>query len=284
MREYLKRAFWAGPTLPGLGRLPLNALAMAGLAILGFGHPAFWLLGAGLEAGYLALVSSHPRFQRRVDAERRRAEESLAAEERQGLVARLDGEGRQRLARIQLKCEEIVRLARTSHATAFEIENQRDALDRLAWIYLRLLLSRAQLQTARGNVLESDLRRRIDELERELAGGEGSAPLRESRAVTLRLLRQRRDNLGGFEQTAQQLDSDLGRIEAQVDLTLESAGLGESGAGVTANLELAERILESQKAGLLFASSGTIFEESDEIPSPAPLPLSEGAPRPAERR
>ncbi len=38
MIEYLKQAFWAGPSLPGLGRLPVNALAVLGFGILGFGH------------------------------------------------------------------------------------------------------------------------------------------------------------------------------------------------------------------------------------------------------
>src|SRR5262245_1084088 len=101
--EYLKAAFWAGPSVRGLGRLPLNALALLGLGILGFGHPGFWLIGAGLEAAYLATLTTHPRFQRLVDIQRRHRATEAAEEGREQLARTLDPQSRQRLATLEGK-------------------------------------------------------------------------------------------------------------------------------------------------------------------------------------
>src|SRR5260370_15662926 len=70
MLDYLKAAFWIAVPIPGLGRLPVNVLLVAGCAILGFANPGFWLLGAGAEAALLAVLATNPRFQRAVDARR----------------------------------------------------------------------------------------------------------------------------------------------------------------------------------------------------------------------
>src|SRR5258708_2125775 len=114
MIEYLKRAFWAGPSLPGLGRLPVNALTLLGFVILGFGHPGFWLLGAGLEPAYLATLVSHPRFQALVNAQQRNETTVAADESRQLLIRSLDLPSRQRLVALEGKRGRILDLARES--------------------------------------------------------------------------------------------------------------------------------------------------------------------------
>ena len=277
MFEYLKKAFWAGPTVPGLGRLPVNFLAALGLAILGIGHPAFWLLGAGLEAAYLATLASHPRFQRLVDAQRRSQGAAQADESRQELVGKLDPQARKRLALVEEKRERILQLARESGVGAFELESQRDALDRMTWIYLKLLVGRHHLEASQVHATEADLKRKIADLERDVAAAGDSSALRESQAATLKLLQQRLTNLGRFEQTLKQVDSDLARIEAQVDLALENAGLRGSGASVTANLEVAGQILDDE---LYFGDSETAVLALDEAyGAPPPQAKERAGPR-----
>ena len=61
MFRHLKAAFLAAPDIPGIGRLPVNAITLAGLAILGFGHPGFWPLALGAEAAYLYALATSPR-------------------------------------------------------------------------------------------------------------------------------------------------------------------------------------------------------------------------------
>jgi hypothetical protein len=261
MLEYFKRAFWIGAPVPGLGRVPVNALATLGFGILGFGHPAFWLLGAGLEAGFLGLLATHPRFQRLVDAERRSRDAQQADRREQDLAGKLDPEARRRLDALREKCSKVVQIARDAQAPDFTLESSRDALDRLQWMYLKLLIARHYLESSRVHASESDLKQRLAALDRDMAAGGTSASLRTSQAATLKILEQRLANLERCEQTLKEVDSDLARIEAQVDLALESATLQGGGAVVTANLELASQILED---GLYFGDAETAVSALDQ--------------------
>jgi hypothetical protein len=261
MLKYLKEAFWAGPSLPGLGRLPVNALGALGFAILGFGHPAFWLLGAGLEATYLATLVSHPRFQRLIDARERSLTSGAAEEGRRELVQSLEPESRQRLATLEEKRSRVLDTARESGAGDFEIESTRDALDRMLWIYLKLLVARHQLLATRAQADLAGLDRKIADLERDLASPSAAAALRESQTATLKLLRQRRENLDHCETSLKQVESDLARIEAQVDLAVESTALRGGGAVVAANLELASQALDE---GLDFGESEAAVQALDQ--------------------
>ncbi|HEX4963825.1 MAG TPA: hypothetical protein VF173_23575 [Thermoanaerobaculia bacterium] len=261
MIEYLKKAFWAGPSLPGLGRLPVNFLAVLGFGILGFGHPGFWLMGAGLEAAYLATLVTHPRFQRLVDAEGRSRMTEAAQAGRQELVRSLEPPLRKRLAALEEKRARILDLARESGAGDFELESTRDALDRLLWIYLKLLVARHQLESTQAQANAAELKRKIEDLERDLAAGGGRTALRDSQAATLRLLRQRQENLEHCGENQRQVESDLARIEAQVDLAAESAALHGGGALVTANLEMASQALDE---GLDFGESEAAVQALDQ--------------------
>ncbi len=261
--DYLKKAFWVGPNVPGLGRLPVNALATVGFGILGFGHPAFWLIGAGLEAGYLALVATDARFQRWADRQRRIAALPEAANLRQELVQGLRTEARARLEALEQKGERIVRIARESRAGDFEIASAREALGRLSWIHLKLLTARQHLESSRLHASEADLQRKIAGLEREIASSaDAPAALRSSREATLKILLQRLRNLENCEVTLKQVDSDLERTEAQVDLALESATARGGGAVIAADLELASQTLED---GLDFGEAEATVVALDEV-------------------
>lgn len=271
MLDYLKKAFWAGPILPGLGRLPVNALATLGFGILGLGHPAFWLLGAGLEAGYLAMVATDVRFQRWADRQRKAASAPGApgvpetATLRQDLVEQLTGEARRRFDEVERKCARILEMARDARAGDFEVASAGEALGRLSWIHLKLLVARQHLESLGRNTSGADLRRKITDLEAELASSsEATAALLSSRQATLKILRQRLDNLERCESALSQVNSDLERVEAQVDLALESATARGGGAGavVAADLELASQTLEG---GLDFGESEAAVLALDEV-------------------
>lgn len=262
MLKYLKEAFWWGPRVPGLGRLPINAMATLGFGILGLGHEGFWLLGAGLEAGYLALIATHPRFQRLVDARERVQEAGSAEEGRRALAASLAPESRRRFDALEAKIASTLRAGREADLGALEIETRRDALERLSWIALKLLVARGQLEASRLHASEADLKRRIADLEQEISK-EPDRPsnLRQSQSATLEILRQRLRNLGRSEQTLKQIDSDLMRIEAQVDLAYESASLQGGGELIAANLELASEVLQG---GLDFGDLETAVVSVDQ--------------------
>jgi hypothetical protein len=273
MIEYLKRAFWAGPSVPGLGRLPVNALALLGFVILGFGHPGFWLLGAGLEAAYLASLVSHPRFQRLVNALLRDQTTAEAEQGRQELIHSLDLPSRQRLVALEGKRGRILDLARESRIGDFELESAQDALNRLLWIYLKLLVARRQLAATRAQANAAELQQKAAELERGLAAGSTSAALRDSQTATLKILRQRLENLERCDESLKQVDSDLARVEAQVDLAAESAALRGGGAAVTANLELASQALDG---GIDFGESEATVQALDQAYAAPPRARERG--------
>jgi hypothetical protein len=115
---------------------------------------------------------------------------------------------------------------------------------------------------------EADLKSRITSLERDLAAGAGEpSALRQSQSATLEILRQRLRNLERSEQTLKQIDSDLARIEAQVDLAFESATLQGGGEMLAANLELAS---ETLKEGLDFGDWEKAVASVDQAYAPPP--------------
>lgn len=269
MLDYLKAAFGVRVAVPGLGRVPVNLLLLAAFAILGFGNPGFWLLGAAAEAALLTALATSPRFQRAVQA-RGQSEAAGAAElHRQELLRRLDPAARQRYAALEQKCARVLDVSAEAQAPEFSQESSRDALARLSWIYLKLLVARFHLEASRVQVSEAELRRQVADLNAALAAPGLSAALRESRSATLKIVEQRLQNLERCQQTLQEVDADLGRIEAQVDLALQSANLRGGGAVVSANLELASQILDD---GLYFGDSERDVAAVDEAyaaPPPA---------------
>jgi len=244
MLRYLKAAFWARPGIPGLGRLPINALALAGLVILGFGHPALWLLGLGLETLYLFLLCSSPRFRTWVDAIHQQAGRGEIESQRASMLAQLPAAARKRHQDLLGLNTRILEHDRRLRAEDFLIQSNTNALDKLALLHLKLLLSGHYLEQHQRESGAEDLDARIREMEASLADPAASASLQESRRATLGLLRQRRANQDRRDAALAEIASDLARIEAQVRLSLDQALLrGEAGA-VSGHIDLASRLLD----------------------------------------
>src|SRR5215510_11441647 len=110
MFRYLKAAFFLRPRVPGLGGLPLNLMAVTAFGIAGFAHPAFWLLGLGLEASYLFVLSTHQRFHRIVDGATELKLQEEANQYRGLLIGRLSTGARKRLTTLEDKYARIKKL------------------------------------------------------------------------------------------------------------------------------------------------------------------------------
>ena len=63
--DYVAAAFNARPL--GMFVAP-NWIGLGAFGLLGIVNPGFWVLGAGLELGYLMVLATNPRFQRVVAA------------------------------------------------------------------------------------------------------------------------------------------------------------------------------------------------------------------------
>jgi hypothetical protein len=247
--RYIKAAFFARPAIPGLGHVPINVVAVAACAILGFVNPGIWFLGAGLEIGYLWLLVSNARFRNVVDATGRPTAGVVAAAEREkALIDRLPQASRKALARLEAGCSRVLELQRNSHAEEFVIEANRDALARLRWTYLKLLVAEANLQSDEWDEPESDIRKRITVLEREIADAP-SPQVRESKQATRDILARRIANRGERTRTLAELEADRARIEAQIELARENVSIQGRPLTIAGDVELASGLLDYGSAG-----------------------------------
>jgi hypothetical protein len=223
--EFVKRAFNARP----FGMVvPPNWMGLAAVGLLGVVNPGFWVLGAGLELGYLLAVSTNERFRRSVTA-------SVRAGSRDDWDARVTralgelGEADQRrYEAITNRCRSIIDM-QTAHSETppVGLETQQEGLGRLTWMYLRLLVARHTISNVLGSAgsAASDLERSASALERRLKSDALGDELRRSLEGQLEILRQRIERRGDADRQLSFIDAELARIEHQIELIREQAAL-----------------------------------------------------------
>jgi hypothetical protein len=243
--RYIKSAFLVGVDVPGLGRIPLNALAACGFGVLGFGEHAIWLLGLGVETAIVSSLAFNKRFQNWVDATSFKRSDDQIAEESAALMKVLPPESKTRLTRLQAKCEQTLQMYRNLQSDEFEftIETNREALKKLQRTYLKLLVAKQHLIELDSPDVEQALKTQIVTLEDDLKGSDDSPNVRESKMATLNILKKRLNNLYRKAETLEEIDSDLMRIEAQVDLVRENAGMQSKPQTISADIELASNLV-----------------------------------------
>jgi hypothetical protein len=241
--HYIKSAFFVRVNVPVLGPLPLNALLASAFAILGFAQPAFWLLGLAVEAIVIPGLAFNPRFQNYVRAQQVQIAKDDDEANRQALIKLLDRDAQDRRTLLSSKCERVLDVFRSQQAEEYIVDSNRDALNSLKWVYLKLLVARHHLQSPTANETEASLEQKIDALDRELAEPGEPDSLRQSKAATQSILKRRLANIRRREQTIEEIDSDLTRIEAQVDLILENATMQTKPQTISTDIELASDLL-----------------------------------------
>jgi hypothetical protein len=229
--------------VPGLGQLPLNALLASAFVILGFAQPGFWLLGLAVEVVVIAGLAFNPRFQTYVQAQQLKVAKDDDETNRQALIKLLDQAAQDRRTLLSSKCERVLDVFRSQQAEEYIIDSNRDALNSLKWVYLKLLVARHHLQSPTANETEATLEHKIAVLDSELAEPGEPDSLRQSKAATQSILKKRLANIRRREQTLEEIDSDLTRIEAQVDLILENATMQSKPQTISTDIELASDLL-----------------------------------------
>ena len=222
--DYVTAAFNARPM--GMFVAP-NWVGLAAFGLLGIANPGFWVLGAGLELGYLLTLSTNSRFQRAV-ASRPLSESRLEWNTKIAkLLTRLSEDERERYAALAQRCASIIELqthgaAETSHG----IEAQADSLGRLSWMFLRLLVARNTILTVLADGDDDEvLERRRRALERQAKDESTPADLRRSVSGQVDILGQRIEQRQEAERKLAYIDAELARIEEQVELIREQAAL-----------------------------------------------------------
>jgi hypothetical protein len=256
--RYLYRAFFARPDIPLL-RLPWNALGVFAAGIAGFWDPAIWGVAAAGEFMYLLTLASNPGFQRHIDDMRTEELRGDSEDSRRSLVKRVGGAARQRYTKLEEKRRRLEALFRDNAGDDLFYENNRDALQRLTWLYLNLLVAQRNIIVAPASD-ERELQKQIAAYQREIASSPSPA-VRASNEATVRLLTERLHNVQHRETSLAEIDADLTRIETQLDFALEEASLRGRPNAISANVELTSRLLENLDEGTTsYGTSDTLHQ------------------------
>jgi uncharacterized protein with von Willebrand factor type A (vWA) domain len=262
MWRYLKAAFLVGVEIPGLGKVPVNALAAAGMAIVGFVEPSIWLAAIGIEVAVVSTLAFNPRFQKLVEART----SDLVLEDnnakRVALIAALPKELRARLGALQQTSTRILSIYQTLGIEPELLRGTESSLEKLQWIYLKLLIARTHLTQELSAESEQSLQQRIQQMQLESAArSEPSTALQRSQEATLAILQRRLENLQNRDRILLENNSDLSRIEAQVELMRENAAIEGKPASVETEIELASDLASPD----LFGSQSSLVRDLDEV-------------------
>ncbi|HET7218957.1 MAG TPA: hypothetical protein VFJ02_12965, partial [Vicinamibacterales bacterium] len=219
--DYITAAFNARPF--GMFVAP-NWIALGAFGLLGTLEPGFWVLGAGLELGYLFLLATNERFQRLVNARPMNASMAEWNQRIQALLAKLDANDRRVYELLAQRCRSIIDLQVQSASAGAPggLESQADGLGRLSWMFLRLLVARRTIQHVIGNPADGgELKKRLAALERQRSSSELTEELRRSVTGQIDILNQRLQQRSDAERKLTFLDAELERIQQQVELIRE---------------------------------------------------------------
>lgn len=221
-KDYIVEAFNARP----LGMwIPPNWIGLGCVGMLGLLNPGIWVIGAGLELGYLLMVSTHPRFQRMVKAQLQRHTQQEQYAKLRDLIGQLEADQQERYRALEERCRGILRQLSISDTSAAAAA-QGEGLRRLLWIFLRLLLTRQAILHTLNESLgrgSKSLDIRIHELEEKLSAKTLGGDLRKSFQSQAEILRQRKEKQNEAREKLVFLEAELVRIQEQVELLREQA-------------------------------------------------------------
>jgi hypothetical protein len=228
--EYLKEAFFfRWNLLFFLGGTAAAALTPLAPVLLP-------LVGAG-ELAYLAGLISVPRFRAAIDAKvHARRQGSPAATpgaptpSLSTMLNSLPSESRTRFEQLHSRCLEMRGIAAGVRGTAGNQtgaaeEIRTPGLDRLLWLFLRLLLSKAALDRFLKTMDGQEISHRLEEVRKSLATAQAGGDERVVRSLqdSIAMGELRLDNFGRAKKNAEFVSVELDRIEGKIQALAEMA-------------------------------------------------------------
>lgn len=207
--------------------VPPNWIGLGAFAVLGLLNPGFWVIGLGLELGYLSVLSTNKRFQRFVGASQQLQTRQQWQAKINALIQQLSGEDQQRYRALEVRCWTLLEQQHAIQAPSPGLLAQGEGLGRLLWVYLRLLTTRQAinriLRAPAGTPNEpAGLEERIARLQSRLQEPL-SEELKKSLTGQVEILQQRLDKRREAKEKMAFLDAELMRIQEQVELVREQA-------------------------------------------------------------
>lgn len=232
---YLASAFNARP----LGMpVPPNWVGLAAFGMLGALNPGFWLIGAGLELSYLLSLANNNRFRRVVDAQKFGDPDEARRTRFQSAFGALGEIERRRYQQFDDRCRAISELQRPDGDQSSGTDLLEDSLGGLRWLYLRLLVSRRTLERVireslapgEGGERPED---RLETLRQRLAEEQMNDDLKRSLEGQAQILEQRVAKRNEARSKLEYVESELTRMQDQVELIREQAALSTDAASLT---------------------------------------------------
>ena len=241
--DYVKAAFHAGASVPLLGAMPVNKMALAVFGVLGLANPGFWFLGAAAEVAYLGALSSSSRFQKLVQGERL-AERAQDHDERvSSAFQRLGSASQSRYRALVGECRQILGLAASQGGVDVFQGLRTGNLNELLWLFMRLLTSREQILATQARVNRAELAEAIAGLRTRAEAADPDSPLARSLWATLSIQEKRLENLEAAADNLAVVDAELERIEQQVRLIREESAVSGGPEMLSARLDAVSNTL-----------------------------------------
>jgi hypothetical protein len=237
--DFIKAAFWLKVSIPAMGAVPANILALAGFGLIGLGLPPLLLVGLGLEIAYLTTLAGDRRFQNLVRGKNIALEQDVWNQRRDKILSGLGAIARKRH----------IELITQSLSITLNDENPASALVRgnlagLLWTHLRLLASQEKVNSIRQLVDRKKSLEEVSDLEKRVAGALAESALYRSLDASLALAKKRITNLDRAEDSAKVLDAEIERIERQITLLREETTVGQNPEMITGHLDSVTRSME----------------------------------------
>jgi hypothetical protein len=231
MANYLKEAFF----------FRWNLLFLVGSTAAAILTPLTGVLLPLVAAGeltYLTGLVSVPRFRAAIDAKvhgmtRQQGAAAGPSSPPVSLVSMLAGlppDARQRFQKLHARCVEMrgiadgVRGATNDHAGGAE-EIRTPGLDRLLWLFLRLLLSKTALDRFLQTMNEQEITARVADLRKSLATAQAGGDERITRSLqdSIASAELRLDNFGRAKKNGEFVSVELDRLEGKIQALAEMA-------------------------------------------------------------
>jgi hypothetical protein len=263
MPDYLKEAFLFRWNL----LLLLGGAAAAALTPLA---PVLLPLVAAGELTYLTGLVSIPRFRAAIDAKVHAAGKAAGASAAPAappvsLVSMLEGlppAARTRFERLHARCLEMRGIAAGVRGAAGDqtgsVEEIRTpGLDRLLWLFLRLLLSKAALDRFLQTMNEQEIATRLTELRKNVAAAQaaqgektgGDDRIVRSLQDSIAMSELRLDNYGRAKKNADFVSVELDRIEGKIQALAEMSVNRQDPDFLTSQVDsAAESMRQTEKA------------------------------------
>jgi hypothetical protein len=275
MPDYLREAFlFRWNLLLFLGGTAAAAMAPFPGALLP-------LVAAG-ELLYLTGLVSIPRFRAAIDAKVHAARTGTDAagtpsQPPQSLLTMLGGipkEARTRFERLHARCVEMRGIAAGVRGAAGDQRSTEEirtpGLDRLLWLFLRLLLSKTALDRFLRSMNEKEISTRLEELRKNMATAQagGDERIVKSLQDSIAMAELRLDNFGRAKKNAEFVAVELDRIEEKIQALAEMAVNRQDPDFLTSQVDsAAESMRQTEKAVSELQHLTGLADELEEPPA-----------------